>query len=62
MGQAAGEVVLLEAMEAAAHATPTASRAGHRPGRGAHGVAEPEGLLADEPDVTGATLAQEPLA
>jgi hypothetical protein len=49
VGQAAGEAVLLEAMEATAHAAPESHRAGHRPGRSAPGVAEPERLLVPRP-------------
>ena len=41
MGQAAGEVVLLEAMEATAHAPPSSARAGGLPRPGPHGDAEP---------------------
>jgi hypothetical protein len=50
MDQAAGEVVLLEAMEAAAHAPPQAVGTGSRSRNGAHGDAEPQRLLADEPE------------
>ena len=48
MGQAAGEVVLLEAMEAATHASPPLVSIGSRSQDGAHGDAEPQRLLADE--------------
>jgi hypothetical protein len=47
---AAGEVVLLEAMEAAAHAPPQPVGTGSRSRNGAHGDAQPERLLADEPE------------
>ena len=40
-----------EAMEAAAHAPPSSARAGSPLGTGAHGVAKPQGLLADEPEL-----------
>lgn len=59
---ARGGGVLLEAMKAAGHAAPEPHRAGHRPGGGAPGVAEPERLVADEPDVACAARAQQPLA
>ena len=48
MGQAAGEVVLLEAVEAAAHAPPSPVGIGSRSRNSAHGDAEPQRLLADE--------------
>ena len=48
VGQAAGEVVLLEAMEAAAHASPEPDRVGSRSCHGPHGDAESQRLLADE--------------
>ena len=51
MGQAAGEVVLLEAMEAAAHASPQPVGAGNPSQPGASGVAKPERLLEDEPEL-----------
>jgi transposase len=50
VGQAAGEVVLLEAMEATAHAPPQTVGTGSRSRNGAHGDAEPQRLLADEPE------------
>ena len=50
MGQAAGEVVLLEAMEAAAHAPPPPASVGSGSQRGAPCDAEPQRLLADEPE------------
>ncbi len=50
MGQAAGEVVLLEAMEAATHASPPLVRIGSRSRQGAYGDAQPQRLLADEPE------------
>jgi len=48
MGQAAGEVVLLETMEAATHAPPESARVGGQPQQCAHGDAQPQRLLADE--------------
>jgi hypothetical protein len=48
MGQAAGEVVLLETMEAATHAPPEFARVGGQPQQGALGDAQPQRLLADE--------------
>jgi len=48
MGQAAGEVVLLEAMEATAHAPPESVSTWDQSKEGAHGDAEPQRLLADE--------------
>ena len=47
MGQAAGEVVLLEAMEAATHASPPLVSIGSRSRQGAYGDAQPQRLLAD---------------
>ena len=55
MAQAEGEVILLETMEAAAHASPKSHRLGDRPEGGASSVAKAERLLADEPNETGAT-------
>jgi hypothetical protein len=48
MDQAAGELVLLEAMEAATHAPPSPVGVGSRSRNSAHGDAEPQRLLADE--------------
>ena len=48
VGQAAGEVVLLEAVEAAAHAPPSPVGIGSRSQDNTHGDAEPQRLLADE--------------
>jgi len=62
MGQAEGEVVLLEAMEAAAHASPESPRAGYPSRRGAPGDAEPQRLLEDEPEQDCASRAEQPLA
>ena len=62
MGQETGEVVLLETMEAAAHASPEFARIGDLPGAGAHGDAQPQGLLADESKRTCADRAEQPLA
>ena len=50
LDQATGEVVLLEAMEAATHASPSLVGIGSRSQNGAHGDAEPQRLLADEPE------------
>jgi hypothetical protein len=50
VGQTAGEVVLLEAMEAATHAPPQPVVTGSRSQRGAPGDAQPQRLLADEPE------------
>ena len=62
MDQAEGEVVLLEAVEATAHAAPEPARFGCEPEARAHGIAEPQGLLADEPDRDCAIRAEQPLA
>ena len=59
MGQAAGEVVLLEAVEATAHAPPESARLGSESQAGAPGVAEPQRLLADEPGIDCAIRAQQ---
>jgi len=48
LDQAAGEVVLLEAMEAATHAPPPLVGTGSGSRNGAHGDAQPQRLLADE--------------
>ncbi len=50
MGQAEGEVVLLEAVEATAHAPPQPVVTGSGSRNGAHGDAQPQRLLADEPE------------
>jgi hypothetical protein len=47
MGQAEGEVVLLEAVETTTHAPPQPVVTGSGSRNGAHGDAEPERLLAD---------------
>jgi len=60
--QAAGEVVLLEAVEAAAYATPESASAWGKFQTCAHGIAEPQRLLADEPDGDCAIRAEQPLA
>ena len=62
LDQAEGEVVLLEAMEAAADAPPEPARLGREPEAGTYGVAQPQRLLADEPERTRAIRAEQPLA
>jgi len=48
MDQAEGEVVLLEAVEAATHAPPEFTGIGSRSQNGTHGDAQSKRLLADE--------------
>ena len=57
-----GEVVLLEAMEAAAHAPPSSTRLGGLPRESAFGVSQPQGLLADEPELACPPRVEQPLA
>jgi hypothetical protein len=58
----AGMASLLEAVEAATHAPPQPVVTGSRSRNGAHGDAEPQRLLADEPERDCAIRAQQPLA
>lgn len=62
MGQAAGEVVLLEAMEAAAPASPQPTGAGNQCRQGASGDTQPQRLLEDEPEFACASRAEQLLA
>ena len=61
LGQAAGEVVLLEAMEAAAHAPPSFARVGSFSRPGAYGDTQPQRLLADEPELACAHGPEQPM-
>ena len=61
VGQAEGEVVLLEAVETATHASPPLVSVGSRSQQSAYGDAEPQRLLADEPERDCAIRAQQPL-
>ncbi len=61
VGQAAGEVVLLETMEATAYTSSSSVSVGSESRQSAHGDAEPERLLADESKRTGAICAEQPL-
>ena len=62
MGQAAGEVILLEAMEATTHASPEFARTGDLPTAGTQGDTEPQRLLADDSKRTCADRAEQPSA
>ena len=61
LDQAAGEVVLLEAMEAATPATPPLVSIGSKSPAGASGIAVPQRLLAGEPDRDCAIRAEQSL-